>query len=1330
MNEAVVITRESDKWLRLSLRRNGETESVSDSKFVPSTTAIDRAALNDGAAAQGTGGDAGIFRAAQDDGWRAFPQFVEEETECCFVEHFTTEKVIPAAAMLLGVVGFALVASFFVNYPGVELYCYAASIVFCAILISFLSTWRFFRNDPAAQSSAHEMAVLAFVFVVQASIWVLGKPRERECTYWGAKEFAEGKLNTDRSREYCVNSFGSFQYLILFGSLLWVRQRLDRVVVCAVVHIVSWHAATIGFGPNASTTEALITIFIIYALALVIVFSRKLEVLARKQFALMAATKRQQIALRQQSDAIGALLLSIMPDTLLMRLQAAAAESQSPSTFLIADASDDVSILFADLVDFTEFSCNLYPNVVAAYLSEFYRLLDVETAVCGVEKVKTIGDAYQAVCGIPHQHADHAERMGFFGFAVLNVLEAHNDGRDRHLQIRIGMHSGPTVGGIVSSTQLVYDIFGETNRIAKEVCEAAKPNTVVASSRTVGRLNPRVFDCARLAGVNSTILDSTGAVSFELFTVGCAAVTGSGVPSAQPSPASRELAVTRDDAADDLPRMRESSTPSVESQQRNPHAAVASATPSSPLPRVGTANSSSDSNALPAPRMGETPVRATMVSRQSKKSAGDVSLGSVFLQSNASQGIIDVAMEVTSVAESQGPFPSGAQSGMGRGQSSGAPLTAGSGPAGHTTQRLAIPRIESPPPGATEVIGGGLEQQQLLGGDDNGEVELISLEQRFNIFRWISSIGDQATSSAARRHSSTRGGGGTGLDGIDDERRSWQGFSPLPPSIPDGSAIGESPSELASNWDDADFGRGFENDPSFQRNAAEAEALGKRRWWNPFMTFADAALEAQYWSDVRFSERRLQLHSRVAVLSVLLLVLLIDGMQHKDMDTASSAVLVTTTLVIAACFTAHHLVGPVRPSLQLVCDVVALLCCGAFIYFAGTKLHSMIGNDTLYLRIALGSFAPFVATAYRSLAVIAADLVFIVVPSSYFTYQRVSYVPAAAASVIFSCFFVYVSLFTLERQRRLEFLNGLAMSSAMRQAERENRVQTKLLEAVLPKFIVPRMMTWYSDHHRQRRDDEQPPVSYLVNKASVMFIDLRIASLSSAVAIDALAEVRAQLAFVDALIATYKMLTKIKNIGDLVIVCGPIDDAFATAPGATEQAAEESLSFALQMKRRFPSCVVAAHAGRISVCVIGIVVVQLDVFGDTVNTCSRIADAAVLPQMSRSAIHVSLAFWSQTSANKSNKINQAWSGASSGATAALNPLASPGGEGDCITAREERQRRRNAEIFARHDEHGGVSVGDSDARQTYKVSGITTVQLRGKTQRVVLVSIEPISEAS
>lgn len=184
--------------------------------------------------------------------------------------------------------------------------------------------------------------------------------------------------------------------------------------------------------------------------------------------------EEQKAAIDIERDESERLLLNVLPEAISMRLR----QGESP----IADDFSDVTVLFADIVGFTPMASKLTANEVVKVLNGIFSQFDELVAERGLEKIKTIGDAYMAVAGLPEPRADHAHRMVDLALAMQTcTIES---GLFSDLSIRIGVHSGPVAGGVIGTNKFAYDVWGNTVNVASRIEKAGVPGRVQVSEAT------------------------------------------------------------------------------------------------------------------------------------------------------------------------------------------------------------------------------------------------------------------------------------------------------------------------------------------------------------------------------------------------------------------------------------------------------------------------------------------------------------------------------------------------------------------------------------------------------------------------------------------------------------------------------------------------------------------------------------------------------------------------------------------------------------------------------------------------------------------------------
>jgi adenylate cyclase len=241
-------------------------------------------------------------------------------------------------------------------------------------------------------------------------------------------------------------------------------------------------------------------------------------------FTLLAVFARQRrdalAALRDEQARAESLLLNILPRSIADRLKA--------ETRTIADHVNSVSILFADVVDFTPLAERLPPAEVVGVLDHLFSHFDGLAERYGLEKIKTIGDCYMAAAGVPAPRSDHAQALALMALDMQAAMRTVEEVRHLGLALRIGINSGPVVAGVIGRKRFLYDLWGDAvntasrmeshgtsgriqiTRATKElledefVCESRGTISLKGKGKTETwyLVGPRVADAAEARSVN------------------------------------------------------------------------------------------------------------------------------------------------------------------------------------------------------------------------------------------------------------------------------------------------------------------------------------------------------------------------------------------------------------------------------------------------------------------------------------------------------------------------------------------------------------------------------------------------------------------------------------------------------------------------------------------------------------------------------------------------------------------------------------------------------------------------------------------------------------
>ena len=188
-----------------------------------------------------------------------------------------------------------------------------------------------------------------------------------------------------------------------------------------------------------------------------------------------------QLAIEQEKSE--SLLLNILPETIANRLKN---ERHS-----IADGFGEVTILFADIVKFTELSSQVSPEKLVSLLNEIFSAFDRLTEQYGLEKIKTIGDAYMVAGGIPDPRPDHADAVAEMALDMRLEIAEFNQRHSTNCNIRIGINTGPVVAGVIGTKKFIYDLWGDTVNVASRMESHGLPGEIQVTKDTYERLRDR-----------------------------------------------------------------------------------------------------------------------------------------------------------------------------------------------------------------------------------------------------------------------------------------------------------------------------------------------------------------------------------------------------------------------------------------------------------------------------------------------------------------------------------------------------------------------------------------------------------------------------------------------------------------------------------------------------------------------------------------------------------------------------------------------------------------------------------------------------------------------
>ncbi len=231
---------------------------------------------------------------------------------------------------------------------------------------------------------------------------------------------------------------------------------------------------------------------------------KRLRDLERLRLLQLQAEKELVEREREKSER---LLLNILPSAIAGRLKGGEKS--------IANGHEIVTVMFADLCGFTALSRHTAPADLVSMLNEIFTAFDLIVEKHGVEKIKTIGDCYMLVGGIPLHRDDHAAAVAECALEMIDALASINRANGTELEMRVGIHTGPVVAGVIGKIKFTYDLWGDTVNVASRMESSGQPGRIHISEQTEAQLRGRFpledrgfVECKGLGPVKTFFLNS------------------------------------------------------------------------------------------------------------------------------------------------------------------------------------------------------------------------------------------------------------------------------------------------------------------------------------------------------------------------------------------------------------------------------------------------------------------------------------------------------------------------------------------------------------------------------------------------------------------------------------------------------------------------------------------------------------------------------------------------------------------------------------------------------------------------------------------------------
>ena len=246
-------------------------------------------------------------------------------------------------------------------------------------------------------------------------------------------------------------------YFLVAASLVVLVLGIERIVlgsILAALGVAGMIALELlvpndrGTGPPWTVTVGFVSSAVFSAVIAVATVWYALREVTRAESAMEAEYQRSE-----------ALLANILPATIAQRLK-------DPERNIIADKYDDASILFADIAGYTKRASDTTPTDLVRFLDRLYTDLDALVDRHGLEKVKTSGDSYMVVSGVPQPRSDHIEALACLALDMADAVADLKDPHGREVPLRIGLAAGPVVAGVVGARKFFYDVWGDAVNVA------------------------------------------------------------------------------------------------------------------------------------------------------------------------------------------------------------------------------------------------------------------------------------------------------------------------------------------------------------------------------------------------------------------------------------------------------------------------------------------------------------------------------------------------------------------------------------------------------------------------------------------------------------------------------------------------------------------------------------------------------------------------------------------------------------------------------------------------------------------------------------------------
>lgn len=273
----------------------------------------------------------------------------------------------------------------------------------------------------------------------------------------------------------CAGPRESIPWFVAYVILTLVTGVTDYVLAGFAIYAsaVSRKISVLFFALNFTTISTLVYLFLRFAI--------------RERDRIQTMLEVAHTQLEEEQERSERLLLNVLPAPIAARLK--------NSDDVVADGFPEVTVMFADIVNFTEMAVGMPPTEVFALLNHVFGKFDELTEACGLEKIKTIGDAFMVAGGLNDSCSDPCATVADLALAMRNWISEEAAKSGRSLQLRIGISTGPVVAGVVGRKKFIYDLWGDTVNLASRITSESPQGTIQCDATTYARLKYRfVFE--------------------------------------------------------------------------------------------------------------------------------------------------------------------------------------------------------------------------------------------------------------------------------------------------------------------------------------------------------------------------------------------------------------------------------------------------------------------------------------------------------------------------------------------------------------------------------------------------------------------------------------------------------------------------------------------------------------------------------------------------------------------------------------------------------------------------------------------------------------------